>query len=438
MGLAIDRWSLSLLARYECGGTEPIATSCGMDVQQVMQTKKWFERKKASQRLFETGERRRNPDNAKDGSSRALLHAGRGSTCKPRLRGAGGMDDGDTPVKKRRRGGGFRCSDCRRFFNRERDLRRHIRLRTQNTPGARRNHLCFTGVCVSGSGDSERELEESQRSSVTCSSARFLTSGNSSSEDVGEAAEQGQAATHPTSDFQLAENVRVGTLAPSHGVAGDAASESSCADMDASNGTILEASERVSTTTLLDERSDGYESLESWANGRNTDDDVLSDRDCSSGDGHPSSNDGESDLEADPPFVHAEASPAAQQVSPHHPAQSLDEEGGTPWLGDLHRVVGAKLGGECVEGHEVKARNFPVKSVKPYRPFKNLTELLLFTLAVKHQLSRVAMTDLFSILRFVDGEEGDGAGEGTTFDVGDVPSSGEHFVSRLRQYLPLM
>ncbi|CAB1108042.1 unnamed protein product [Ectocarpus sp. CCAP 1310/34] len=47
------------------------------------------------------------------------------------------------------------------------------------------------------------------------------------------------------------------------------------------------------------------------------------------------------------------------------------------------------------------------------------------------------MTDLFEILRFVDGKQGDGAGEGRAFDTADVPSSGEHFISRMREYLPL-
>ena len=48
------------------------------------------------------------------------------------------------------------------------------------------------------------------------------------------------------------------------------------------------------------------------------------------------------------------------------------------------------------------------------------------------------MSDLFAILRFEDGKIGDGAGEGACFDVKDVPNNGEHFVSRLRCYLPLL
>ena len=47
------------------------------------------------------------------------------------------------------------------------------------------------------------------------------------------------------------------------------------------------------------------------------------------------------------------------------------------------------------------------------------------------------MSDLFSTLRYVDDVPGDTEGEEATFDVSDVPHEGEHFVSRLREYLPL-
>ena len=116
---------------------------------------------------------------------------------------------------------------------------------------------------------------------------------------------------------------------------------------------------------------------------------------------------------------------------------------GDPWcghppsLGDIHRMVGARLGGECMEGLGVKERIFGRAKSKEYTPFKTLTEMLLFVFAAKHQISRVGMSDLFSILRYVDDVPGDTEGEGATFDASDVPHEGEHFVSRLREYLPL-
>ena len=111
--------------------------------------------------------------------------------------------------------------------------------------------------------------------------------------------------------------------------------------------------------------------------------------------------------------------------------------GHPPSLGDIHRMVGARLGGECVEGLGIIERFFGRAKSKEYTPFKTLTEMLLFVFAVKHQISRVGISDLFSILRYVDEVPGDTEGEGETFNVTDVPQNGEHFVSRLREYLPL-
>jgi len=47
------------------------------------------------------------------------------------------------------------------------------------------------------------------------------------------------------------------------------------------------------------------------------------------------------------------------------------------------------------------------------------------------------MTDLFDILKFVDGQPGDGAGEGRRFDAADVPKDGQKFISRMREFFPL-
>ena len=111
--------------------------------------------------------------------------------------------------------------------------------------------------------------------------------------------------------------------------------------------------------------------------------------------------------------------------------------GHPPSLGDIHRMVGARLGGECMEGLGIKERIFGRAKSKEYTPFKTLTEMLLFAFAAKHQISRVGMSDLFSILRHVDDVPGDTEGERPTFDVSDVPHEEEHFFSRLREYPPL-
>ena len=111
--------------------------------------------------------------------------------------------------------------------------------------------------------------------------------------------------------------------------------------------------------------------------------------------------------------------------------------GHPPSLGDIHRMVGARLGGERMEGLGVKEGVFGKAKSKKYTPFKTLIEMLIFVFAVKHHISRVGMSDLFSILRYVHEVPGDTEGEGAMFDVADVPHDGERFVSRLREYLPL-
>ena len=95
--------------------------------------------------------------------------------------------------------------------------------------------------------------------------------------------------------------------------------------------------------------------------------------------------------------------------------------GHPPSLGDMHRMVGARLGGECMKGLGIKERFFGRAKSKECTPFKTLTEMLLFVFAVKHQISRVGISDLFLILRYVDEVPGDTEGEGATFDVTDVP-----------------
>lgn len=108
------------------------------------------------------------------------------------------------------------------------------------------------------------------------------------------------------------------------------------------------------------------------------------------------------------------------------------------WMHNIARFVGENLGATVMEGGptKTKLRQFG-KENQDMRPFKNMTELLLFVFGVKHHLSGAAMTELFDILRFVDGKQGDGAGEGRRFDPAHVPNNGQKIISRNREFLPL-
>lgn len=116
----------------------------------------------------------------------------------------------------------------------------------------------------------------------------------------------------------------------------------------------------------------------------------------------------------------------------------LPNEDDAAWLHNIHRIVGERLGGSVVDGGKGKVkRQFGEKADQYYRPFKHYTELGLMVFAVKHQISQAALTDLFAILHYKDGEPGDGEGEGRGFNTADVPSTGKGFVARMREYLPL-
>lgn len=101
----------------------------------------------------------------------------------------------------------------------------------------------------------------------------------------------------------------------------------------------------------------------------------------------------------------------------HLPGQrgpSCDEGGehdGDSCLGDVHRGLATALGVVCVEGGPLWARPLRRRHCTEYYSLKNVIELLLFVFAFKHQLSRVALSDLFAVLGYVDGEQGDDAGE---------------------------
>lgn len=187
----------------------------------------------------------------------------------------------------------------------------------------------------------------------------------------------------------------------------------------------------------------GYESFESWAGGDGSDDASGDEPDVEGAheggsrgaDGcHDHSDDGDEGETTASDSLPVHGAPLREPLHQHElPA---DDDG--KWLHNIHRGVGSKLGGSIMEGGagKTKIRQFGKKN-QDYRPFENLTTLLLMVFAVKHQISRAGMTDLFQILSFVDGEPGDGGGEGRRFETTHVPPNGEHFVSRQREYLPL-
>ncbi|CAB1112175.1 unnamed protein product [Ectocarpus sp. CCAP 1310/34] len=108
------------------------------------------------------------------------------------------------------------------------------------------------------------------------------------------------------------------------------------------------------------------------------------------------------------------------------------------WMSNIAGTVGKRLNATVMEGGPTKTKLRQLGTrTQEWRPFKSLTEILLFVFGVKHQLSGTGMTDLFDILTFVDGQPGDGAGEGRGFDTADVPENGQKFVSRMREFLPL-
>ena len=209
-------------------------------------------------------------------------------------------------------------------------------------------------------------------------------------------------------------------------------------------------------------RDPGYESPESWAGG-GTDDEEFGQgsRDpgyesdfLGGGEGSDARDDEDEESRRDPEAPVEEGVNGGGSRSHDQQQTVIGNSRGAPgdidssslpppedprWLHNLHRKVGEQLGARVMEGGrgKTKRRQFGKKN-QDYRPFKSVTELLLFVFGVKHQISGAGMKDLFDILRFVDGQPGDGAGEGRGFDRADVPNNGgEKFISRMREFLPL-
>lgn len=128
--------------------------------------------------------------------------------------------------------------------------------------------------------------------------------------------------------------------------------------------------------------------------------------------------------------------PSSAAQAPAFPVAGDHQPGPVPlpYLEDLHLA----FGGSTFEGGDDKVKYREAARKSEYYPCKNPTELMLFVFIFKHQLSRAAATDLFKILKFVDGEAGDGKGEGRGFDVEHVPDNADHYIGRMREYFPLL
>lgn len=103
-------------------------------------------------------------------------------------------------------------------------------------------------------------------------------------------------------------------------------------------------------------------------------------------------------------------------------------------LKDAHR----HLAGEVMEGGDGNVRYNESARHSLYYPADSPTELYLFCLTYKHQLSRACVKDMFLLFETKDGVKGDKVGEGRGFDVADIPKNADHFVDRMRRYLPLL
>ena len=370
---------------------------------------------------------------------------------------------------KRRKGSGFRCPDCGIIFYRVRAFERHFRLRGKLKQRASKSlQICrdnMNTIITDESFEAYQLRAQSTRRSQLFSAAtpRKASPSRSISSSRSKA---GCDVSVENSHSRLHQRM----FNDEHAREGDAAKQDSStlseSDKRFTAGYTIEherpydvASSYPAERELQCPPLDGYENYESWASGA-----------CELRTSHESSTfraeaGGEDDRFRDDSSSQPPTSDSgveernsfgrddATEGGGSH--RSADVDGGNkpqvdggmmednpryghpPSLGDIHRMVGARLGGECMEGLGIKERFFGRAKSKEYTPFKTLTEMLLFVFAVKHQISRVGISDLFSILRYVDEIPGDTEGEGAAFDVTDVPQDGEHFVSRLREYLPL-
>ena len=370
---------------------------------------------------------------------------------------------------KRRKGSGFRCPDCGIIFYRVRAFERHFRLRGKLKQRASKSlQICrdnMNTIITDENFEAYQLRAQSTRQSQLFSAAtpRKASPSRSISSSRSKA---GCDVSVENSHSRLHQRM----FNDEHAREGDAAKQDSStlseSDKRFTAGYTFEherpydvASSYPAERELQCPPLDGYENYESWASGA-----------CELRTSHESSTfraeaGGEDDRFRDDSSSQPPTSDSgveernsfgrddATEGGGSH--RSADVDGGNkpqvdggmmednpryghpPSLGDIHPMVGARLGGECMEGLGIKERFFGRAKSKEYTPFKTLTEMLLFVFAVKHQISRVGISDLFSILRYVDEIPGDTEGEGAAFDVTDVPQDGEHFVSRLREYLPL-
>ena len=372
---------------------------------------------------------------------------------------------------KRRKGYGFRCPDCDIIFDRVRAFERHFRLRGKLKQRASKSlQICRDNMNTTITDESfeayQLRAQSTSRSQLISAAApRKASPSRSISSSRSKA-----GCDFSVEDFHSRLHQRMFND-EQHAGEGDAAKQDS--------STLSESDKRFTAGyTFRHERPydvdssypaerelpcpplDGYESYEFWASGAG---ELRTSHESST---FRAEAGGEDDRFRDGSISQLSTSDSGMEKRNNSfgrddategggSHRSADADGGNkpqvddgmmednpryghpPSLGDIHRMVGARLGGECMEGLGIKERFSGRTKSKKYTPFKTLTEMLLFVFAVKHQISRVGISDLFSILRYVDEVPGDTEGEGATFDVTDVPQDGEHFVSRLREYLPL-
>ena len=370
---------------------------------------------------------------------------------------------------KRRKGSGFRCPDCGIIFYRVRALERHFRLRGKLKQRASKSlQICrdnMNTIITDESFEAYQLRAQSTRRSQLFSAAtpRKASPSRSISSSRSKA---GCDVSVEDSHSRLHQRMFNDEYAREGDAAKQDSSTLSESDKRFTAGYTFEherpydvASSYPAERELQCPPLDGYENYDSWVSGAGelrTSHEPSTFRAEAGGEDDRFRDDSISQLPTSDSGVEERNSfgrdDATEGGGSH---RSADVDGGNkpqvdggmmednpryghpPSLGDIHRMVGARLGGECMEGLGIKERFFGRAKSKEYTPFKTLTEMLLFVFAVKHQISRVGISDLFSILRYVDEIPGDTEGEGATFDVTDVPQDGEHFVSRLREYLPL-
>lgn len=348
--------------------------------------------------------------------------------------------DSTGPSAKRSKGGGGRCPDCNDTFTRHADLERHFRQATWK--GEPKDHACM-GLRRRGcTFDDFVALTRGAQYMAKSKGGRGSAGGAGSSWNATASSDNVRTLTN-SAPAAAAESYSEGRML---GVHGGKIGTDDRADKLASEDEMAIEEEEV---------GDGYESKSEFLALADIDDDPPASSDLHGAfvhdedvGGPPAANNESPEQEYDVPEHVTHTSDGGKEDKaacglpasvPHKDPEGLLPNKDDPiWLHNIHRSLGERLGGSIVEGGDgnVKQRQFGKRN-QDYRPFADLSTLLLMVFGVKHGISQVAMTDLFQILRYVDGVPGDGAGEGRAFNTAEVPRSGTHFLARMREYPPL-